>query len=411
MRVKKGLYLALASVLALLVMVFMTVYLCLRQSEVLVASPADSPELPGRGFYMGVLPTPAIGQSLGDAYLQASCYAEFSPVWGRPTPFYELARELSSGWGDTFLEEYIRGNGMFPVVHLSFIGPGVTLIAPPGIQDATLSSSEWREAYKQAAIDVVRASKPLFLSLGNEVNRWYETYGAAEGDPNGFQHYVSLYEEIYDAVKRVSPGTRVFCTFAREIVSENREADLNIIRMFNPNKMDLLLLTSYPYAVKGVNKPADIPDDYYLKVASLMPGKPFGFSELGWPSIGAFGGEQGQASFLNEVVGHLTKNQGINLYMLGWAWLHDLDENDHIGLIRRDGTEKLAYRVWKSISAQVEGYLYCTIHRPHGQAAYQLRFWRVLLPDAEDVLNVLKQACIPRFRLRSILGRLQGLMF
>lgn len=38
----------------------------------------------------------------------------------------------------------------------------------------------------------------------------------------------------------------------------------------------------------------------------------------------------------------------MNLHLLGWAWLHDVDENDHIGLIKRDRTEKLAYEAWKT---------------------------------------------------------------
>jgi len=73
--------------------------------------------------------------------------------------------------------------------------------------------------------------------------------------PNGFQHYVSLYEEVYDTVKKKSPKTKVFCTFAREIVSENWEADLKVFKMFPPDKMDILVFTSYPYAVQGINIP------------------------------------------------------------------------------------------------------------------------------------------------------------
>ncbi|AIF70116.1 hypothetical protein PAP_08675 [Palaeococcus pacificus DY20341] len=315
-----------------------------------IITPADSPELPERGFFMGVLPTPAKGQTFEEAYSQAAEYVEFSPVWGRPTPFYFLASELSGEWGQTFVEGYIRKNGMFPVIHVSFIGPNITLITPPNMKNATLSDPKWREAYKKAVLDVVKISRPLYLSLGNEVNRWYEKYGAKEGDPNGFQHYVSLYEEIYDAVKELSPETKVFCTFAREIVSENREANLEVLSLFNPDKMDLLVFTSYPYAVRGINRPRDIPDDYYSRALKYMPGKPVGLIEIGWPSIEAFGGEQGQTDFILEVTGRLTKEQGVNLHLLGWAWLHDLNENDHLGLITRDGKEKLAYNVWVSIS-------------------------------------------------------------
>jgi hypothetical protein len=313
-------------------------------------TPSDSPSTPARGFLMGVLPTPAEGQLFEDVNRQAAVFADFAPVWGRPTPFYDMAEELSGDWGQTFVEQYIRGQGMLPLVSMSFFGPDMTPVSRPDISGATLNNPEWRQAYKKAALDIVKATRPLYLSLGNEVNRWYEKYGAADGDPNGFQLYVSLYEEIYDAVKAISPETRVFCTFAREIVTENREADIGVLSMFDPDKMDLLVLTSYPHSVQGINRPSDIPDDYYSRLSAYMPGKPLGFSEVGWPSMEAFGGEQAQADFLAEVCGRLTRDREVNLQLLGWPWLHDLDNTDYTGLIKKDGTPKLAYGVWKSLS-------------------------------------------------------------
>ncbi|MGQ9782322.1 MAG: hypothetical protein ACUVQ8_08865, partial [Nitrososphaeria archaeon] len=56
------------------------------------------------------------------------------------------------------------------------------------------------------------------------------------------------------------------------------------------------------------------------------------------------------ADFIHQVVGRLTRERGVNLHLFGWAWLHDLNENDSIGLIRRNGEEKLAYGVWKGLS-------------------------------------------------------------
>lgn len=325
------------------------IYVAYRRSVQFI-EPADSPQVPSRVFFMGFLPIPADGQTFDQVYQQASRSIEFAPVWGRPTPFYELAKELSGSWGETFVEELTRENGMFPLVHVSFIGTDWTLASPEGMEGATLSDPEWREAYEEAVLDVVRAVKPLYLSVGNEVNRWYEKYGANSSSPNGFQHFVSLYEEIYDAVKELSPETKVFCTLAREIVAELREADLEVLRMFNPDKIDVLVFTSYPHAVKGINSPKDIPDDYYKRASDYFPDKPFGFSELGWPSLEAFGGEQGQADFIVDVSGRLTVEQRIDLHLLGWAWLHDIDQNDHVGLKKRDGTEKMAYEAWENIS-------------------------------------------------------------
>ena len=312
-------------------------------------TPIDSLLIPQRGFFMGVLPTPANNQSFDDAYAQAANYSEFVPVWGRPTPFYNLAAELNGSWGQTFVKQLIRGNGMIPIINLSFIGSGLTLVCPPTMENATLSDSAWRSAYKKAAIDVIKVAKPRFLSVGNEVNRWYEKYG--KDGPNGFINFVNLYEEIYDTIKKLSPETKVFCVFAREIVSENKEANLEVLNLFKPDKMDLLIFTSYPYAT-GKTSPSMIPDDYYLKSANYMQDKPFGFSEIAWPSLDAFGGEQAQADFIIQATTRLTRDRGINLFLFGWPWLHDLNENDAVGLIKTNGTEKLAYTNWKNISGK-----------------------------------------------------------
>jgi len=304
---------------------------------------------------MGVLPMPAAGQPFDEAYREAARYAELAPVWGRPSPFFALAADLRGDWGQTFVEKLIRGNGMAPIIHLSFLDRGLTLKTPPGMADATLSSQAWRQAYKQAALDALRAARPLYLSVGNEVNRWLEKHGADPANPNGFQHFVSLYEDIYDAAKSRSPRTRVFCTFAREIVSENREASVEkAVRMFRPEKLDLLVLTTYPFAVRGQHRLAKIPDDYYLRAARCLPGKRLGFSELGWNALEPFGGETGQAEFVTQLASRLTRAQGVELEFLCWVWLHDLNENDHNGLIRRDGSPKPAYAAWKKLSRRGE---------------------------------------------------------
>lgn len=310
--------------------------------------PAENPQLPPRGYFMGLLPSPARGQTFDQAYASAASLADFVPIWGRPTPYYNLATDLRGDWGETFLTRLVRGNGMFPIVHLSFIAPGPSLTAPPSLASPTLEDPAWRATYKQAAIDVVKAARPRYLSIGNEVNRWYEQFG--DEGPNGFAHYLGLHHEIYDAVKELSPSTLVFCTFAREIVAANREANLDVLRRFDARSLDLLVLTSYPYAL-GKRDPSLIPDDYFSRLLDLLPGKRLAFSEIAWPSLDALGGEQAQAEFLHHAVSRLTRDQGVELHLLGWPWLHDLDENDAIGLARPDGSEKLALATWRSLAA------------------------------------------------------------
>ena len=302
----------------------------------------DEPKLPSRGFFMGILPTPANEQEISDAYIQASQYSELIPVWSSGTGasgFWDYADKLNGWWGKTFLNNYIRGNGMFPIIHFSFIDKNengeLILKSPDDLPNATLSDPDWRSLYTLSVIDVVNIVRPSYLSIGNEVNRWYEQYGIDEDNPNGFQHYVSLYEEIYDIIKEISPNTKIFCVFAREIVSENREAELDVLKMFDKDKIDVLVFTTYPISVQGINLPSDIPDDYYLIASEYMPNKPFGFSEIGWPSYDLAGGEKGQYNFLINISDHLTTKQGISLHIFMYCWLHDLEQTDTNGLIKR----------------------------------------------------------------------------
>ena len=320
------------------------IYVAYRKPTV---TPEDLIPLTSRGFLMGMLPTPQEGGEFDDAYSKASETSELVPIWGRPTPFWEKVEDLSGWWGDTFVESLTRENGMYPLLHFSFIGEGITVSSPPGTA-YSLSSEEWRLMYKRAVIESVEATKPVYLSIGNEVNRWYEKYGT-EGD-NGFQNWVSLYEEIYHEVKELSPETTVFCTFSREIVDENREADMSVLEMFSPDTLDLVVLTSYPHSVSGVNRPSDMPSDYYSSVSDLVPGKTLAFSEVTWPTTDVFGGEQAQAEFIPMLVDDLTQDQGVELEFVMWPWLHDIGAD--AGLITSDGTEKLGYAAWVEVSAR-----------------------------------------------------------
>ena len=308
---------------------------------------------------MSVLPSVGEGQDIEDAYRQAALHSELVPVWSSGTGasgFWEYADKLNGWWGDTFVDGLIRENDMIPIIHFSFIdkdpSSGQLILKTPGsISDASLNDSDWRALYIQSVIDVVHAVRPLYLSTGNEVNRWYEAYGAEEGDANGFQHFVSLHEEIYNAVKAISPNTYVFCVFSREIVAENREADLTVLNMFNAETLDILVFTTYPIAVAGINHPSDIPPDYYVKAAQYLPDTLFGFSEIGWPTRTEFGGEQAQHDFLLNLSSTLTIDQGIHLHIFGYCWLHDLGEDDTTGLVQHNGTEKQGYYAWKTISS------------------------------------------------------------
>lgn len=320
-------------------------------------TPLDHPAPPARGYFKGFAAILPPDGDFGRAYHLASLHGEFASIWGTGArgAVWNLGEELAGPWGEEFVEGQVRGNGMFPIIQMSFIDKdetGLILALPEGMASATLSATEWRDSYRQAALDAVEASKPLYFSPANEVNRWFEQYGAQSDDPNGFQHFVSLYEEIYDEVKILSPETLVFPVFAREIVDENREANLQVLDIFDANRIDVLAFTTYAFAVAGINRVADVPDDYYRRALDHLgaPNKPFGFTEAAWSTLEFFGGEQGQAEFLTDLAGRFTLDQGVNLHALGWFVLYDLADDPHqVALIDRSGREKPAYIVWQQL--------------------------------------------------------------
>ena len=80
----------------------------------------------------------------------------------------------------------------------------------------------------------------------------------------------------------------------------------------------------------------------------MIPGKPVGFSEIAWPSMQEFGGEQAQADFIDMLGGELTEGYSVEFIM--WPWMYDLSTGDYTGLIQMDGTQKLGYLAWERLA-------------------------------------------------------------
>ena len=323
--------------------------------------PADDPVMPARGFFMGVIPWPAtgIGQTITDAHIQVAAHAEFYSAHSEGA-FYEKPQVYDDGYL-AVIDSLIRGNGMFPIIAINFFGKVSEvgyLSTPEDMPDATLSDPAWRRLYKDSALALVVKARPRYISIGNEVNFWYHQFGTSPEDPNGFQHYVTLYEELYDEIKAISPETVVFCVFERERVRDNVVADMSVIELFDPSKLDLLALTSYPFAMPGVMRPDDIADDYYSSVLDHfdVDGATLNFTELGWPSLEVFGGEAAQADFVSQAANRLSRDQGVDLHLFSWLFLHDATTVDPLftGLLTEDDVARQAYTTWQSLAAAGE---------------------------------------------------------
>lgn len=119
-------------------------------------------------------------------------------------------------------------------------------------------------AYLDAAVAFARDCRPPYLGLGVEVNI------LAEKSPADFERFVRLHDEVYDAVKAVSPKTKVFTVFQLEKMkglggglfggtNDPARAQWRLLSRFA--RLDLAAFTTYPGLV--FKAPGDVPADYY----------------------------------------------------------------------------------------------------------------------------------------------------
>lgn len=210
---------------------------------------------------------------------------------------------------------------------------------------------------KQTAVAIARQHRPKYLALGGEVNRYYEH------DPAGFDRFVAVYAEAYDAVKAISPQTLVFPVFQLEMTkgdaylvggSEARQPQWELIDRFS-GRLDLAAFTTYPFLDYG--SPSDLPEDYYAEIAAHTS-RPIAFTEIGWPSAplatdpgSAYGGSADEQVAFVQRFFDLTAD--IDLALALWAFPHDLGSGspnaamDSLSLRHNDGTPKPALAAWQ----------------------------------------------------------------
>ncbi|MEM2935460.1 MAG: PKD domain-containing protein, partial [Candidatus Thermoplasmatota archaeon] len=233
--------------------------------------------------------------------------------------------------------KYVEGYGIAP-----------TLDIPPDMPaNTTIENIEFRQRWINHLRNISKNYKPAFYSIGNEVDLFYNY----EPNRHYFDSYVSLVAESYDAIKSVSPHTKVMIIFKFEnLVDKNTWF---LIDKFDKNKIDLLGFTTYPYLI-GYNNPNDIPLNYYSEISKHTGEKKVAFTEIGWSSSYMIGGnEKKQADFLSWFL-EATKN--IPSCIVCWLFLHDLAEegkeknvNELNGLRKNNGEPKEVWQCWKNL--------------------------------------------------------------
>jgi len=239
-----------------------------------------------------------------------------------------------------------------PVIALSFYRDEADHLVPL----INWEDAGQRQRAVEAARQIAKTYRPPYLALGIEINRYYEE------DPAGFDAFVSLYAEMYDAIKAASPQTLVFPIFQYEKMrggiffsgDSQAQPQWDLLDRFE-GRMDLVAFTTYPFLLYAT--PADLPDDYYLEIETHTSQR-IAFTEMGWPSEALsgqpdspFGGSPDeQVAFVRRFFS-LTSN--LPLEMALWSFPHDVGPDFNaaftsVSLRKNDGLPKPALETWKS---------------------------------------------------------------
>lgn len=205
-----------------------------------------------------------------------------------------------------------------------------------------------KERYKNSAVAFAERYRPEYLGFGIEVNIMYEK------SPEDFEEFVIFYNDVYDAVKAVSPNTKVFTVFQLEKMkgltfwstspSDSAKAQWQLINEF---KSDIAAFTTYPGLV--YKDPSEMPADYYNEI-KMHTSKPVAFTEVGWHSDASpVGWESNDAEQAQFVTRFFNLTESLDREMVIWSFMYDQNTSEpfrSMGLYRSDGTAKQAWSEW-----------------------------------------------------------------
>lgn len=244
--------------------------------------------------------------------------------------------------GPKVIAELAKTHGYIPFVEVQFFEQSSGDLLRP-------LSEETKQSYLTRTVAFTKMYTPMYFAVGIEVNVLYEK------SPEEFEEFVTFYNEVYHAVKDVSPETKVFTVFQLERMKGlhgglfGGENDSNNAQWWLLEKfpLDMVAFTTYPGLI--YKDPSQIPAEYYIEISQHTE-LPVAFTEIGWHSNASPSGwessETEQAAF---VATFFRLLQNVNVELAVWSFLYDQDIHEpfnSMGLYGSDGKAKLAWNVW-----------------------------------------------------------------
>ncbi|MBD3348792.1 MAG: hypothetical protein GF400_06310 [Candidatus Eisenbacteria bacterium] len=213
------------------------------------------------------------------------------------------------------------------------------------------------DSLKSVAVALATEFDLDYLAIGAEVNRVRD-----ECCQEAWDEFVAVYAETYDAVKAVSPSTKVFTIFqldymkgAARLSGLDLQPSWHMLDLFE-GRLDVVGLTVYPFLEHPTV--AEVPTDYFDEIAQHID-EPIVITESGWLSeplelwgnVEVEGSEQEQVDFVLMMIEQIEQ---LDVEILMYSFLYEYDESidmfHHIALRENAGPAKEVYWYWRALA-------------------------------------------------------------
>ncbi|MCA9390116.1 hypothetical protein KC571_01825 [candidate division WWE3 bacterium] len=203
--------------------------------------------------------------------------------------------------------------------------------------------------HKDLIVDFAKKEQPPYLAIGVEINLFEEDV---------FEDLVTVFPEIYQSVKAVSPETKIFTIFQLERMkglngglyggtNDVSQSQWEMIDRF-PDA-DLIGFTTYPGII--YQKLSEIPNDFYSEIRTHTD-KPIAFVEIGWSSLPEITGwERSEAEQAAFVAYFFRETDELHPELRIWSFMYDSEIGqpfNGMGLVTKDNQEKEAWSIWNN---------------------------------------------------------------
>ncbi len=230
-------------------------------------------------------------------------------------------------------------------------------LLPPELAGKDFSAPEVRDPLKRMAVEVALQLHPDYLSIGVEMNGYYEA------NPVDFENYITLHKETYDLVKTATPDVQFIAAFNLEALQgffgtldefSNHPPLWFLLDRLEP-KLDAVAFATLPFGFYLT--PLQLPDDYLSRI-ELHTTRDILFTEIGWPGTDTDPTYtlQSQAAYISEMARLIDRTTQVRLVV--WTTLFDGDPGttgfatqgfQYLGLFDYVNQPKPALAVWKQL--------------------------------------------------------------